>query len=1248
LFSNEIEIRAIICTDFLFLLNNFLSVELRVFSKLMIFLAVCQFCSVSLWANNSASCYRSTEGTNFWFGFMESRNYIESHNVKIIVAASETTNFTISIGPDGNQFNNSYTVFANISLEVTIPWQLAEATGSENIQDKGINLVAEKPVNVYALSWDRFSSDIAVIYPVDNLGTEYLAMCYYPNIDPRNPESGSGRNSEFLIVASENQTRVEITPSKVTDNLIPKDSTFVVYLNKGEVFQVQSENTMGTDMSGQGDLTGSHVISDKPVAFFSGALATTVPNESCCWDHLFEQIPPVYSWGREYFTVPFKSREKDIYRILAAEDNTTLRISGEQVIQLNKGEFYEFELGQNKQSQIFADKRILAAQYGLSHDEDSTFTEGNGDPFLLILNSTEQWVDEVAFVNFNPPVEENDTIYFGIRNHFVNIIAQSNDVPGITLDGESIQSEFNSFPWGNYSYAQIETSPGDHVLQSDIDGNGFLAYVYGFGKWESYGYSAGFNSNLILDLGENIEFFEKDTLLLCNGDTLILDVGPQFDSYLWSTGEVSRKIEISEKGWVWVNASTLDGCDLVDSVYVFKSSPDTNIDKEFDRGCAPYAVLLDAGDGFEKYVWQNEWNDTLSTNREFLADKTGEYRITATNNYRCNARDTFSLVVNPVPDVEISGNHLVCGVDTSNLFVSISGTADSIWNYPGSHSWFSNSNDLLLNGQSQKSVKVQALKNGDYEIFYQLKTIDNCETVDTFKIRFHPQPVSDFVFEDDLICNGYSKRLVYTGSATDSAFFSWDLDGVSFVDTLNSQMRIYNISVGIEQEQQPVISLIIDDNGCVSNEMEKILNSNPNFTMNADKRRGCDSILVNFTGEILTTDNVEYSWTFDDLDTSNQKNVAMIYSEPGFYKVNLTITNPLTLCKNSFTIDSMIKIFPTPVAEISIDPTICYPDSVLIFYTNSLDSSLCKWELDGVSQLGTGNDSINIIIENPIGNVKLTVNEYGCVSAMAEKDIKRKPSFDFVVESEEGCQPYLVEVLAITPDNYIDFTWITDSLPYPGGESNIYLLPDTGRFDVVLAAYSNETGCADTLFKNEWIWVHRNPYAKFEVDYPVALIDNATITFINYSERAVKYLWDLGDSTITDDFEPVHTYTELGLYHPKLYVESEYGCRDTFGLDIDIIPSVIYSPNAFRPDSDIQENRTFMPVGAGVDEDRFEFKIFNRWGELIYETNSLFNPWDGTLKNGGNAPPGNYVWIASYYDIQGFKHNEKGQIMLIR
>ena len=188
-------------------------------------------------------CHKSTEGTDFWFGFMENRWYTNNNYVEITVTAREATTFSVSVGPDA-VFIGDYSVTDNGSRQVRIPWEpdQIEAKGSEVVQDRGIHLTSEKPVNVYALNYDRNSADVAVIYPVESLGTEYYAMCYTPHVNLFNDGTAEGRNSEFLIVATQDTTVVSITPSVVTDQNRPAGETFTDTLHAGQVYQVQSAN----------------------------------------------------------------------------------------------------------------------------------------------------------------------------------------------------------------------------------------------------------------------------------------------------------------------------------------------------------------------------------------------------------------------------------------------------------------------------------------------------------------------------------------------------------------------------------------------------------------------------------------------------------------------------------------------------------------------------------------------------------------------------------------------------------------------------------------------------------------------------------------------------------------------------------------------------------------------------------------------------------------------------------------------
>ncbi|MDD2382521.1 MAG: gliding motility-associated C-terminal domain-containing protein, partial [Mariniphaga sp.] len=97
-----------------------------------------------------------------------------------------------------------------------------------------------------------------------------------------------------------------------------------------------------------------------------------------------------------------------------------------------------------------------------------------------------------------------------------------------------------------------------------------------------------------------------------------------------------------------------------------------------------------------------------------------------------------------------------------------------------------------------------------------------------------------------------------------------------------------------------------------------------------------------------------------------------------------------------------------------------------------------------------------------------------------------------------------------------------------------------------------------------------------------------------------------------------------------------------------IMPSPVYTPNAFRPDSLIPENQTFLPISKGIDSSRYQFTVYNRDGQVVFDTRSADHAWDGLLPNGKHAPMGNYIWVARYFDVQGTKREQKGQVLLIR
>jgi len=1181
--------------------------------------------------SQNVKCHRSTEGKEFWFGFMEGRNNNGNvHYIEITVTAREATNFSVFIGKSVVAFD-SRTVAANSSVQIKIPLNLAEATGSESIQEKAIHLVAENPVNVYALNWDRNSADVAVIYPVNSLGKEHFAMCYSPHV---HNIPAHGRNSEFLVVASEDNTIVEITPSVVTDRGKPSGIPFQITLNKGEVYQVQSMNAR--NLPGQGDLTGSFIKSDKPVAVYSGNFSTTVPAEPdnmSGYDHIYEQIPPMETWGREYYAVPLLTRMADTYRVMASEDKTTILIGNRAPVFLDRGKYHEFTLQRDEPTRIFADNPILVAQFSQSNKTDDYYTGGNGDPFMIILSSVSQSKNEVTFVAYNSSQ---------IRDYYVNVVVLTSEKDKIELDGNNVGYFFKPFANSDYSYAQLKIFSGTHTLKNLNPDRGFLAYVYGYGGNESYGYGVGFNLDLVLDLGQSINF-QGDTLRICETDEIVLDAGPYFDNYLWNTGDTTQKITVTKQDYYWAQGTTVDGCTQSDSLYIWIKPIEKPDIGEDTTGCA-LKLLLDAGSGYDKYEWST--GDTI---QNIDAEKTNQYRVTVFDDFGCPASDTMNLTVFPVPAISMTDADLVCGTTTRTLTLNFE-NADENMLANGTMEWKTlQTGKLTFKNQTKTATDIEVTDWGTFDVIYKFTTADGCENSDTLKLQFFDSPTAEIKRLDDdpdAECAGYTQIIQYEGNATPAANYYWDYGGCAVIDSSKWDQR--EISMGI-YTTVPVIKLKVEENGCWSETYPLTVKANPNFKMNTQISRGCDSATIYFSGELITPDSLLFEWNFGDGSTvSNLQEPSHFYADTGKYDVGLLITNQLNGCKTGFTIDEMVKIFPTPVAKIAVDSEFCNDRKVDVFYIQNIDSSFCSWDFAGTAhQIAGENDSITIFLDKSIATIRLQVEEYGCTSDWTTATAKRKPFFDFTTDTVEGCQPLQVLATATTTDEQLEYQWLTDSLVTNGNEQ-LFTLPDATDYGFSLAAKSIITGCSDTLTKTEVVTVHPKPLSKFDVDFPVAIIEHATLRFTNLSLGVDIFDWDFGDGFTSTEKSPQHTFTAINKYPVELIVESEFGCIDTAMMEIEILPFNVYTPNAFRPDSDIAKNREFMPVGVGVDPEKFQLQIFNRWGEMIFESNSPEHKWDGTTKSSNPAPMGNYIWKAEFADIQGFQHSIKGQIMLIR
>ena len=1202
----------------------------------LVFLILTLNCFGLLAQSPASSCVKSTEGKEFWFGFLENRPGINcvapflANYLEVTVTSRYNCQFTITIGKAASPVITDV-LQPNIPKKFRLDRTLAEPSGSENIEAKAVHLVSDQPLNLYAMNYGLNSADAAVIFPIEALGQEYYAICYEPHVKIVNLICGAsfnGKNSEFAVVASEDQTLVTITPSKITDHLMPANLPFTVTLNKGEMYQVQSMNSDG--LAGQGDLTGSLIRSDKPVALYSGSWATTIPNSSNnAWDHLYEQIPPVRSWGRKFVTVPLKSRGKDTYRILASVDQTTVRIAGKATVVIDRGKFYEWMLNSDEPSLIESDHPVLLAQYSNSNDVDIPAilpigTSWDGDPSMLIISPVDQTREDVTFVAYDTP-EITTKI-------FVNVVAQDNAAGKIQLDGNPIA--FVSLPNSGYSYAQVQIAVGNHNLNSTETGKGFIAYVYGFGGVESYGYGVGFNLSTHLDLGGDIHFV-KDTLLLCNGETKILDAGSQFSSFLWNTGETTQKISVSKQGYYEVKATTSEGCELKDSIFALESHPKASLVPVIQL-CAKGSLLLDAGN-FSSFLWS-----TKETSRTIRVTDPGMYTVSIIDKYGCTGKDSTKVGLSSLPVLKINKiDSMLCG--TKNTVVDI--TADK-----GAYT-------LTC---TNPAVQIQGLSATvpDYGTFaFTFKATDqfSCAADTSFTVNFRKN--SSAAIQIDSTCFGYSLDARYLGDAVlPNTKFTWILAN----DTLASGIGIDRVHTQLGSGLISTnLSLLLAESGCLAQKVEQTINELPDLNFAPVDSVVCLGGVLQFTASHLAN-ITDFTWNWGDGVVEHLTgNASHQFSSIGRYDIQLTVRTDKS-CTNSIRKNALVHVAPVPSIDFSFSGNSCLDagSHVLSYVGSAGPGDHFHWDLTSFlpgEVIQIPGDSNNPLIfdlkSQPSAKATLQViSKYGCASASKSVLLRRNPQFSLLTPVSSGCSPLRLQMNAKTGDqvDQVQYKWNFGDGTIQSGNNLLHeYIYAIQPYNLVVMANSATTGCLDTLLVPNFVTVNPSPKAEFSVAKKVYYLENPAVSFQNLSQAADRFVWDFGDGTTSVEKDPAHVYTRAGNFTTLMEAANEFGCMDTTSGKISIAMTKIYAPNAFSPNATNLLDRKFELNAGGVIAQGYHLKILSRWNDVVFECKNQILGWDGHLLDGTMAQSGTYIWILEFFDFMNQPHRQEGSVVLI-
>lgn len=352
-----------------------------------------------------------------------------------------------------------------------------------------------------------------------------------------------------------------------------------------------------------------------------------------------------------------------------------------------------------------------------------------------------------------------------------------------------------------------------------------------------------------------------------------------------------------------------------------------------------------------------------------------------------------------------------------------------------------------------------------------------------------------------------------------------------------------------------------------------------------------------------------------------------------------------------------VSMYPPISGTISGWDTICpgYPTMVSATSAGGIGTPYDFVWSTGDTHNGSGNHSISV---NPpvTTTYTLTVSD-GCESTPLVLTTNVRvaplpvPAID--VLNPVQCEPAQFDIVNTTDPTLSQFTyWLVNGSQQFINQDTITTSPlMAGDYDVQLVVTTYE-GCVDSTTFVAALHVDPKPKADFKYTPNPVLMFNTNVYFTNYSFNGYTYQWFFEDgmpsqSTQTN-VQVQFPDGQEGRYDIMLITTSELGCVDTMQHELVVYPEVlIYAPNSFTPDDD-EHNQTWRVFMEGIDIYDFELLIFNRWGEIVWESHDISVGWDGTF-NGRQAPTGMYTWVIRTKDLlNDAKYEYNGHLNLLR
>lgn len=738
---------------------------------------------------------------------------------------------------------------------------------------------------------------------------------------------------------------------------------------------------------------------------------------------------------------------------------------------------------------------------------------------------------------------------------------------------------------------------------------------------------------------------------LCENGNLVLTGGvtpaDPNASYNWTGGITSTQQNPTKNGVTTADAVaynlvvTSNGCPSasVSTTLVVTPTP-VAVPSSNSPVCAGSALNLTATTvvGATSYDWSGPTFASSQQNPSIVnaqAVNSGAYTLIVSIGACASAPVITNVVVNPIPTITVTpATQTICQNATTDPFVPTSNTVGT------TYTWNPTTNLTVAPDGS-------ATSNSGSNITYTVTgTANGCTSTATANVVVDPVPVISPI-ANLAVCAGSPVNLPAFVVTPAGGTLSWTsaVPGATSigVPTDNGTTNIPSFTTPNAAGGQVNFTVNATRNGCNALAMtfQIIVNPKPTFSIIFSAEDLCEGLPLN----VFTDPNPgsgTFTWTLPDNSTINgfpAQIPALGQNHTGNYSVQYVdnVTGCNGTATDSYTVTAPIDPDLNDIGPFCAD--VATPIDLVATPTGT-------WSGTGVanntfipSQGTTGNNILNYqplpgacvntgtitVVVNPMPTVPITISDPGCGPLTV--DFTTAPGMD------------------LTTWSFGDGTSAND-ITGNGVISNVYNNP--GLYDVTLT--NTLEGCSTSITITDAVQVFADPVASFGIKEKLLYLIDPTAVFTNNTTNAVSYTWDFGDNTTSTVTNPTHVYDEVtGTYTIVLTATSANGCIDETSQTIQIKDQLLFFvPNAFTPDGD-QHNNAFQPVfTSGFDAQNFAMYIYNRWGEIIFESHNTEVGWDGTYK-GELVKEGIYQWVMEVKDPDSDnKFDFQGHVFLVR